>query len=609
MKQSTKRISETFAKWLLFCLVAALVVTTTFIYVLQTRLSEKDSEQLLRLNIADVKQDIMDASDANLLELARQIAQEMNAVDTLRLEDLQYYLYKYDLSEINVVDENGIIALSTYAAFLGFDMNSGEQSRAFMVLLDGEKEYVQSYQALSYDANLSRKYAGVALEKGGFVQVGYDAERFQRDIDEQVVGLTKNRHVGAGGRILICDSNRNIVSNAKGFDRQTLDLGSFGITPGEIRPGERFIATIEGERFYCMAEVSEGYFIIAIMPAAEATLSRDVSVGVTIAMLVVLFMALFGMIYYLLKRQIVDNIRRINGSLAEITGGNLDVQVDVRSNEEFASLSNDINTTVDALKHHIEEAAARIDQELEFARSIQNSALQTVFPPYPHRKDFDIYALMDTAKEVGGDFYDFYLLTEDTLGFLIADVSGKGIPAAMSMMQAKTLISSLVGSGIAVDEVFTRANNILCENNEANMFITVWMGVLNLKTGLLTFVNAGHNPPLLRRKNGAFQYLKSPADFVLAGWEDFQYCKHEVQLQSGDQLYLYTDGVSEAQKEDEDLFGEERLLEVLNAVDSSDPKVICERAKEAVDRFMGDAPQFDDITMLSLTYKGGARDE
>jgi len=157
--------------------------------------------------------------------------------------------------------------------------------------------------------------------------------------------------------------------------------------------------------------------------------------------------------------------------------------------------------------------------------------------------------------------------------------------------------------------VFTRANNTLCEHNEANMFITVWMGVLNLKTGLLTFVNAGHNPPLLRRKGGAFEYLKTPAGFVLAGWEDFQYRKQELQLQPGDQLYLYTDGASEAQDKDETLFGEERLQAVLNAVDSSDPKVICETAKEAVDRFVGDAPQFDDITMLSLTYKGGARDD
>jgi len=326
-------------------------------------------------------------------------------------------------------------------------------------------------------------------------------------------------------------------------------------------------------------------------------------------MMVVIFMALFGIIYYLLKRQIVDNIRKINGSLAEITGGNLDTTVDVHSNEEFASLSDDINTTVNALKHHIEEAAARIDQELEFARSIQLSALNTVFPPYPHRKDFDIYARMDTAKEVGGDFYDFYLLNEDTLGILIADVSGKGIPAAMMMMQAKTLISSLANSGINVDEVFTRANDTLCEHNDANMFVTAWMGILNLRTGLMTYVNAGHNPPLMRRNDGQFAYLKSPAGFVLAGWEGFQYRRQELQLAPGDQLYLYTDGVTEATDLQESLFGEEKLLAALNEYEGNEPQAMCDKVKQDVDRFVGEAPQFDDITMLSLTYKGGAGHE
>ena len=214
-----------------------------------------------------------------------------------------------------------------------------------------------------------------------------------------------------------------------------------------------------------------------------------------------------------------------------------------------------------------------------------------------------------SAKEVGGDFYDFYLLNEDTLGILIADVSGKGIPAAMMMMQAKTLISSLANSGINVDEVFTRANDTLCEHNDANMFVTAWMGILNLRTGLMTYVNAGHNPPLMRRNDGQFAYLKSPAGFVLAGWEGFQYRRQELQLAPGDQLYLYTDGVTEATDLQESLFGEEKLLAALNEYEGNEPQAMCDKVKQDVDRFVGEAPQFDDITMLSLTYKGGAGHE
>ena len=609
-KKKKRRISETFAQWLLLALSLALVVATVFIYILQTRMSENNTEQLLRLNIEDVKQDIIDASDANILELSHTIADELNASKRVPTnDDLEWKRFKYGLSEINVIDENGIIVATTYPDFMNFDMRSGAQSGEFMVLLDEKTEYVQSYQPVSFDASISMKYAGVVLDKGGFVQVGYDAKRFQRDIDQEVIGVTRNRHVGEGGSLIICDENWKIVSDRHDVEGQLLETIGLTVDTDKIANGERFTATVYGVPSYCMYQYSEGYYIISVLPKSEAVLSRNVSVGVTITMMVVIFMALFGIIYYLLKRQIVDNIRKINGSLAEITGGNLDTTVDVHSNEEFASLSDDINTTVNALKHHIEEAAARIDQELEFARSIQLSALNTVFPPYPHRKDFDIYARMDTAKEVGGDFYDFYLLNEDTLGILIADVSGKGIPAAMMMMQAKTLISSLANSGINVDEVFTRANDTLCEHNDANMFVTAWMGILNLRTGLMTYVNAGHNPPLMRRNDGQFAYLKSPADFVLAGWEGFQYRRQELQLAPGDQLYLYTDGVTEATDLQESLFGEEKLLAALNEYEGNEPQAMCDKVKQDVDRFVGEAPQFDDITMLSLTYKGGAGHE
>ena len=228
----------------------------------------------------------------------------------------------------------------------------------------------------------------------------------------------------------------------------------------------------------------------------------------------VVFGMLFIVVYFLIKKLIVDNMVKINRSLAKITSGNLDTVVDVRTNEEFASLSDDINSTVLTLKRYIAEAAARIDKELDFAKAIQHSAIPMVFPPYPAHGEFDIYATMDTAKEVGGDFYDFYFVGESKLGFLIADVSGKGIPAAMFMMTAKTLIKGYAESGKSVDEVFTIANAKLCESNEAGMFVTAWMGILDITTGLLEFANAGHNPPLVRHVDGTFEYLKSKSGLL-----------------------------------------------------------------------------------------------
>ena len=315
------------------------------------------------------------------------------------------------------------------------------------------------------------------------------------------------------------------------------------------------------------------------------------------------------MIYFLIKKIIIDNLRKINTTLSEITDGNLNVTVNVRSNEEFASLSDDINQTVSTLKRYIAEAAARIDKELEFAKEIQYSALPVVFPPFPNRNDFEIYAKMVTAKEVGGDFYDFYMLGESTLAFMVADVSGKGIPAAMFMMRAKTTIKDLAESGLAPDEIFTLANKRLCENNDAGMFVTAWLGILDLKTGALKFVNAGHNPPLVCHEDGEFEYLKARGGMVLAGMDGVKYKTNELCLSPGDKIFLYTDGVTEATNDKNELYGEERLLSLANKNITKTPQQLIAAVKDDVDVFVGDAPQFDDITMLAVSVNYVKGDE
>ena len=613
MKHKKQKISQAFQHWLAVLVVIAFLVTTSCLWVIQTNLSKDNAVHLLELNIADVRQDIIDASDKNLLDLALQIKKEISAAKsigkTIDANMLHALTEEYDVVEINVVDASGIITASTYPAFLGYDMASGAQSAEFLVLLDGtQDEYAQSYQAVSYDASISRKYGGVALKGDGFVQVGYDMARFQQDIDEFVVGVTRNRLVGEGGFLIVTDEERNIVSNRHGNTGTTLDDTVFSMDPFAMAENEVFLANVYGEPCYCMYQVTEGYRIIAIMPQSEAALSRNVSVGITTAMQIIVFAALFVMIYILIKRLVVDNIYQINNSLSAITEGKLDTVVDVRSHEEFDALSSDINSTVDTLKRYIADAAARIDAELAFASAIQHSALPSVFPPYPGRKEFDIWATMYTAKEVGGDFYDFYFVDEDTLAFLIADVSGKGIPAAMFMMTSKTLLKSYAESGMSVDEVFTSANEKLCEGNEADMFVTAWMGLLNVKTGLLTFANAGHNPPLVRHGDGSFTYLKSRPGLVLAGMDGIRYRKNEFQLSPGDMLYLYTDGVTEATDLHNELYGEDRLLDVLNHHTGSDVEALCTAVKADVDAFVGKSPQFDDITMLCLVYHGKEED-
>lgn len=601
-----KNISQSFQRFLLVCVTAGFLMTTVFTWALQTELAKNEASELVKLNIEDVREDILDASNKNLLELTKKIASRLNSAEKADSALLNELGKEFDIAEINVIDSRGIITASTYENFLEYDMRGGSQSAEFLVLLDGKtKEYVQNYQPTSSDPTISRKYAGIVLNDGGFVQVAYDAERFQKDIDDVVVGVTRNRHVGENGCIIIAGEDWNIVSDRHGNEGKNLDVSGVYIDRSTMPEGDLFNAVVYDDDAICSYIVSEGYYIVAVLPRTEAMFSRDISVYITVFMEFVVFGMLFIVVYFLIKKLVVDNMAKINRSLAKITSGNLDTVVDVRTNEEFASLSDDINSTVLTLKRYIAEAAARIDKELEFAKTIQHSAIPTVFPPYPGHSEFDIYAAMDTAKEVGGDFYDFFFVGENKLGFLIADVSGKGIPAAMFMMTAKTIIKGYAESGKSVDEVFTIANEKLCESNEAGMFVTAWFGVLDLLTGKVEFVNAGHNPPLVRHKDSTFDYLKSKPSFVIAGMEGMKYRRNEFFLSPGDEIYLYTDGVTEATDSENRLYGEERLVRFLNTLHGLSGEEICHAVKADVADFVGDAPQFDDITMLYLKYNGG----
>ncbi len=607
--RSRYQLAQTFSRWLLLCVALAFLVSSLFVYVLQTRLAMNDAEDMLSLYIEDVLADINDASDENLLALTRKIRDGLEGAGEVEESVLLPLLEAHNVSEINIVDDNGIITASTVPAYVGFDMTSGEQSKEFMALLHGE-ELVQRYQPISRDQAVSMKYAGAALRDGGFVQVGYDSGRFQADIDGQVVGLTRNRHVGEDGFMLIANEELRLVSDPTGHEGTSLEGTGIRLTPEEDgydavsgkygREWQVLSQPVFGESCYVMYGATEGYYIIGVLPRSEVVFSRNMQLYTTVFIEIMVFAALFVLIYFLVKKLVVENIQKVNRSLEEITGGNLNVTVDVRGNEEFVSLSDDINSTVHTLKGYIAEAAARIDKELEFARTIQLSTLPGVFPPYSDRTDFDIHATMDTAKEVGGDFYDFYLLDGNRLAFLIADVSGKGISAAMFMMKTKTLIKSCAERERDVSRILTRANAELCENNEAEMFVTCWMGILDLGTHTLSFANAGHNPPLVRRRNGEFTYLKTRPGFVLAGMEGVEYKSGEFKLMPGDEIFLYTDGVTEATDARNRLYGEERLKAVLDRLAGAGAKEMCLGVKRDVDAFVGDTPQFDDMTMLCL---------
>lgn len=253
----------------------------------------------------------------------------------------------------------------------------------------------------------------------------------------------------------------------------------------------------------------------------------------------------------------------------------------------------------------ITKKSARIETELNLAKEIQKNMLPSIFPPFPEHKEIDIYASMSPAKEVGGDFYDMFLIDNNHLAICMADVSGKGVPASLFMMISKILIKNVSNIDKETDIALTRVNNMLCDGNKTGLFVTAWFGILNLTNGHLEFANAGHNPPLLYSvKTGRFEYLRTKPNMVLAGMENVNYRKNEIQIEPGDRIFLYTDGVTEATNIENKLYGEDRLQEFLNrSLDLSVEETIKE-VKRDVDSFVGNAEQFDDITMLELLYKG-----
>ena len=605
IKRGSERIANTFSRGLLVCIAIAFIATSVFNYFLQNGIVKVETQKMFTTAINDVEADIVGKSNAQLLEIANNVKEAYEQNPDASLEDLAK---EFGVVEINVVNGAGYVDRSTDKGNEGYDMTLSDQSEEFVNVLREQSSFVQQYSPRGKDGVVWRKYAAINLTGGGFIQVGYDAEQFHALLDKFVVDVTKNRHVGTGGFIAVLDENLSIVIDD---DYSGAHISTIGITPPDEMVNKQTASqlykadivdgkTDASEKYVYVFKFVEGYAVLAAMPESEAVFMRDSSLYTSIFMQVIVFATLFVFIYILIQRVIINNLRKINDTLGRITSGDLNVTVDVRSSQEFSSLSDDINSTVTTLKRYIAEAAARIDKELEYAKQIQLSALPTNFPD---DEDFNIYAQMIAAKEVGGDFYDFYKLDDNTVAFLAADVSGKGIPAAMFMMQAKIIIKDLAESGMAVNDIFTKANEKLCENNESDMFVTAWMGILDLTSGKMQFANAGHNPPILKRANGEFEYLKTRAGFVLAGMSGIRYRVGELTLDPGDRLFLYTDGVPEATNAQTKLYGEDRLLAFMNQNADTDAKVLLPMLKANIDEFVGEAPQFDDITMLMFDYK------
>ena len=315
----------------------------------------------------------------------------------------------------------------------------------------------------------------------------------------------------------------------------------------------------------------------------------------------------------LVKWMVLNPVEKLSQFTTNIIkSGNFEKKkIELKTRDEIEDLGQSFNFMIEQLEDYIENLTnvtaekERIGAELNVATHIQSSMLPCIFPAFPDRDELDIYATMTPAKEVGGDFYDFFMVDERHIAIVMADVSGKGVPAALFMVIGKTLIKDHTQPGRDLGEVFTEVNNILCESNDNGMFITAFEGVLDLVTGEFRYVNAGHEKPFIYRKNGEYEAYETNAGFVLAGLEDIEYQEQKVNLSIGDKIFQYTDGVTEAVNKDKKLYGMDRLQHALNekCLECS-PEETLRLVKEDIDAFVGDNDQFDDITMLCLEYTG-----
>lgn len=328
--------------------------------------------------------------------------------------------------------------------------------------------------------------------------------------------------------------------------------------------------------------------------------------------LAVLLVSIFAYYFYIRKILIrpLSTLHHAAISLVEEKMERLDkFKVEVDTGDEVQELAQSFQYMVGELNEYIQNLGRitaekeRIGAELDVAKHIQASMLPCIFPAFPERHEFDIHASMTPAKEVGGDFYDFFLVDDDHLAMVMADVSGKGVPAALFMMISKTLIKSATQSGLSPKAVLEKVNNQLCENNDAEMFVTVWLGILEISTGRMKCANAGHEYPAIMRKGGEFELFKDKHGFVLAGMEGVRYREYELELNAGDRLFVYTDGVPEATDATNTLYGTERMIAALNRQKDGSCCQLLETLHQDVNTFVGEADQFDDITMLCIEIK------
>ena len=487
-------------------------------------------------------------------------------VSQMPVERMKELADLYDVDEINVVGRDGVTMATNDESVKGRDFKSAPETVEFMALTNASVTFVnQRFQCSESNPKVEAKHIGVRFPDGsGFVQLGYLRNRLERRFAKFFIPMLVDMSVGKSGYYVVANrENGRIAADAaghRGIVGKTIgEIGLVRPSDGELEPSGNFTASVStpsvsGQISRCRSIDIGEWSVFCVVPFVDEFDS---------AILAIFFVGVLLLVVCMAFQAVGQRFRQAREKIDLL-----------RANED-----------------------ARRLKDLGLAQTIQHSALPSRFP---EEDDFRIYARMDAAKEVGGDFYDFFPLPTGEIAFLVADVSGKSVPGAMFMMQAKMVLRScLFGPGDALATAVAEANARLCENNMAEMFVTAWIGAYDRKTRVVRFVNAGHNPPLVKRADGSVEWVRIRPRPPLAAVEGAKYGVETLSLNCGDTLLLYTDGVTEATNAGLELYGEMRLEAALVA---SDAKMV-ESIRADVDRFAAGAEQADDITLLALDVK------
>lgn len=473
-----------------------------------------------------------------------------------------------------------------------------------------------AYRSMRSTLAYVRDQCGERWARADELEASGELGRLSDDVRDSVIADVSVRNAVEGysqdqGTLVIVQDGVVLCSNSASYPageviRDALERDCTEFVASLARSGsmEQTLLVNAADRtelaYACADAVRDGcYVFMARGFSSVFDQRRETMVGATLASLAMIVVT-YTLGSLLLRRVLIDPIDRTNGSLERIAQGDLNVIMSETGSVEFASLSAEINATVDVLKELIDEAERRMESELAAARAIQESALPKAFPSIPDA--FELYASMVPAREVGGDFYDFFMVDDHTIGFLVADVSGKGIPAALFMMRAKNELSTRMQSGIDLVEAIDLTNRQLSEGNDALTFVTVWAATFDWHTGTLTFVNAGHNEPLLLR-NGCWEWLRE-SDGPLMGFSELaMFQSRTMTLAADDELLLFTDGVTEAMNTEQKVYGEERLKALVDANAELAPKDLDDAIRVDLAAWAAGAVQSDDITMLTFRVR------